>query len=94
MTINKARIFCCRWKPLLAVFCFLFFFLKGHGKYLRIMDGMFRANGGCGYIKKPAILTVGNDDEVLDLLNGTLPVIKILKASAMRMSIYSYLYMK
>ena len=58
------------------------------------MEGMFRANGGCGYIKKPEILTVGNDGEVIDLLKGRLPVIKILKASAMWKNIYSYLYTK
>lgn len=29
---------------------------KGHGKQLWIMQGMFKANGGCGYVKKPRIL--------------------------------------
>lgn len=33
-----------------------FFSVKGHGHYLRYMEGMFRANGGCGYVKKPDIL--------------------------------------
>ncbi|KMT05047.1 hypothetical protein BVRB_7g172050 [Beta vulgaris subsp. vulgaris] len=32
------------------------FNMQGHGKYLWIMQGMFRANGGCGYVKKPDIL--------------------------------------
>ena len=29
---------------------------QGYGKNLSIMQGMFRANGGCGYIKKPDVL--------------------------------------
>ncbi|KAK2640998.1 hypothetical protein Ddye_022761 [Dipteronia dyeriana] len=29
------------------------FNMQGIGKHLRIMQGMFRANGGCGYVKKP-----------------------------------------
>ncbi|XP_028784580.1 phosphoinositide phospholipase C 2 [Neltuma alba] len=32
------------------------FNMQGHGKYLWIMEGMFRAYGGCGYVKKPDIL--------------------------------------
>ncbi|GFS39260.1 phospholipase C 2 [Actinidia rufa] len=30
--------------------------MQGYGKYLWIMHGMFRANGGCGYVKKPHFL--------------------------------------
>ncbi|GAA0163387.1 phospholipase [Lithospermum erythrorhizon] len=32
------------------------FNMQGNDEYLRLMQGMFRANGGCGYIKKPEIL--------------------------------------
>ncbi|KAL1190201.1 Phosphoinositide phospholipase C 3 [Cardamine amara subsp. amara] len=32
------------------------FNMQGHGKQLWIMQGMFRANGGCGYVKKPHML--------------------------------------
>ncbi|CAJ1971014.1 unnamed protein product [Sphenostylis stenocarpa] len=32
------------------------FNMQGHGKSLWLMQGMFRANGGCGYVKKPRIL--------------------------------------
>ncbi|VVB09600.1 unnamed protein product [Arabis nemorensis] len=32
------------------------FNMQGHGKHLWIMQGMFRANGGCGYVKKPRVL--------------------------------------
>ncbi|KAL5750524.1 hypothetical protein ACOSP7_025127 [Xanthoceras sorbifolium] len=34
------------------------FNMQGIGKHLRIMQGMFRANGGCGYVKKPDFLLV------------------------------------
>lgn len=38
------------------------------------MQGMFRANGGCGYIKKPDILLKsGSDSEIFDP-KVTLPV--------------------
>ncbi|XP_023633971.1 phosphoinositide phospholipase C 3 isoform X2 [Capsella rubella] len=36
------------------------FNMQGHGKQLWMMQGMFRANGGCGYVKKPAILLKEN----------------------------------
>ncbi|CAF2032993.1 hypothetical protein Bca4012_081177 [Brassica carinata] len=32
------------------------FNMQGHGKQLWTMQGMFKANGGCGYVKKPRIL--------------------------------------
>ncbi|PPD73297.1 hypothetical protein GOBAR_DD29773 [Gossypium barbadense] len=40
------------------------FNMQGHGKHLWIMQGMFRANGGCGYVKKPNfLLHRGPNDE-------------------------------
>ncbi|MED6191905.1 hypothetical protein PIB30_004983 [Stylosanthes scabra] len=41
------------------------FNMQGHGKSLWLMQGMFRANGGCGYVKKPEFLiqTNSNEDE-------------------------------
>ncbi|XP_027368438.1 phosphoinositide phospholipase C 2-like [Abrus precatorius] len=43
------------------------FNMQGGGHFLRYMEGMFRANGGCGYVKKPDILlNVGHDNEVFD----------------------------
>ncbi|KAH1062090.1 hypothetical protein AAZX31_02G241000 [Glycine max] len=43
------------------------FNMQGHGKSLWYMQGMFRANGGCGYVKKPAFLTEkGPHNEVVD----------------------------
>ncbi|KAK7276397.1 hypothetical protein RIF29_17536 [Crotalaria pallida] len=32
------------------------FNMQGHGKPLWLMQGMFKANGGCGYVKKPQCL--------------------------------------
>ncbi|KAF2611448.1 hypothetical protein F2Q70_00007839 [Brassica cretica] len=32
------------------------FNLQSHGKFLWMMQGMFKANGGCGYVKKPDVL--------------------------------------
>ncbi|PKI31854.1 hypothetical protein CRG98_047740 [Punica granatum] len=40
------------------------FNMQGYGKHLWLMHGMFRANGGCGYVKKPEILM--NDNMVFD----------------------------
>ncbi|XWS28687.1 hypothetical protein CRYUN_Cryun25bG0092700 [Craigia yunnanensis] len=43
------------------------FNMQGHGKHLWIMQGMFKANGGCGYVKKPDfLLRRGQNDEVFN----------------------------
>lgn len=56
--------------------------MKGHDKYLRTMEGMFRGNGGCGYVKKPDILlNVGPNGEVFDP-TAPLPVKQTLKVSS------------
>ncbi|XP_021891804.1 phosphoinositide phospholipase C 1-like isoform X2 [Carica papaya] len=55
------------------------FNMQGYGKYLWMMQGMFKANGGCGYVKKPDFLvSVGPNNEVFDPTK-TLPVKKLLK---------------
>jgi phosphatidylinositol phospholipase C delta len=47
------------------------------------MNGMFKANGGCGYIKKPDfLLKTGPHEEVFDP-KVRLPVKKTLKVSAL-----------
>lgn len=47
-----------------------------------MMYGMFRANGGCGYVKKPDFLMkVGSRGEVFNP-KGKLPVKKTLKVTA------------
>ncbi|KAE8039275.1 hypothetical protein FH972_011703 [Carpinus fangiana] len=42
--------------------------MQGYGKFLWIMQGMFRANGGCGYVKKPKFLLPADhpDNEVFE----------------------------
>lgn len=43
------------------------FNMQGYGKHLSVMQGMFRANGGCGYVKKSDILlNVGPNNKVFD----------------------------
>ncbi|XP_022998188.1 phosphoinositide phospholipase C 4-like [Cucurbita maxima] len=55
------------------------FNMQGYGKSLSLMYGMFRSNGGCGYVKKPDfLLTVDPHGKVFDP-NAKLPVKKTLK---------------
>ncbi|GMH30557.1 hypothetical protein Nepgr_032400 [Nepenthes gracilis] len=55
------------------------FNMQGYGKSLWLMNGMFRSNGGCGYVKKPDFLLVkGPNNEAFDP-KVPLPVKKILK---------------
>ncbi|KAI3447783.1 hypothetical protein Pfo_004448 [Paulownia fortunei] len=43
------------------------FNMQGHGRPLWLMQGMFRANGGCGYVKKPNfLLKLGPHNDVFD----------------------------
>ncbi|GAB2293227.1 Phosphoinositide phospholipase C 6, variant 2 [Dionaea muscipula] len=43
------------------------FNMQGYDKCLWLMHGMFRSNGGCGYVKKPDFLTLkGPNNEVFD----------------------------
>ncbi|KAF7830948.1 phosphoinositide phospholipase C 6-like [Senna tora] len=55
------------------------FNMQRHDKQLWLMQGMFRANGGCGYVKKPQIVMqkLQNDEEFDP--KRTLPVKKTLK---------------
>ncbi|KAK3206536.1 hypothetical protein Dsin_020582 [Dipteronia sinensis] len=55
------------------------FNMQGHGKYLWLMQGMFRANAGCGYVKKPTFfMNVGPDGQVFNP-KEKVPVKKTLK---------------
>ncbi|XWS56728.1 hypothetical protein CRYUN_Cryun09bG0110300 [Craigia yunnanensis] len=55
------------------------FNMQGYGKSLCLMHGMFRANGGCGYVRKPDFLMwKGPSDESFDP-KTTLTVQKKLK---------------
>ncbi|KAJ4725581.1 Phosphoinositide phospholipase C [Melia azedarach] len=43
------------------------FNMQGYGRALWLMHGMFRSNGGCGYVKKPDFLTnICPDGQVFD----------------------------
>ncbi|XP_061376618.1 phosphoinositide phospholipase C 6-like [Gastrolobium bilobum] len=55
------------------------FNMQGHGKSLRFMQGMFRANGGCGYVKKPEFMMQNLPHEEQFDPKGTLSVKQILK---------------
>ncbi|WOL08486.1 phosphoinositide phospholipase C 2-like [Canna indica] len=55
------------------------FNMQGYGRSLWLMHGFYKANGGCGYIKKPDFLmNVGPNKEVFDP-KAVLPVMKTLK---------------
>ncbi|KAK4351341.1 hypothetical protein RND71_030654 [Anisodus tanguticus] len=57
------------------------FNMQGYGRSLWLMHGMFRANGGCGYVKKPdLLLKAGPNNEVLDPTTN-LPVKTTLKVT-------------
>ncbi|KAL5200722.1 hypothetical protein ABZP36_021925 [Zizania latifolia] len=54
------------------------FNMQGHDKALWLMQGFFRANGVCGYVKKPDFLLRSPDGEVFDP-KASMPVKKTLK---------------
>ncbi|KAL1827457.1 hypothetical protein ACET3Z_005869 [Daucus carota] len=59
------------------------FNMQGYGKHLWLMHGMFRANGGCGYVKKPEFLVKSSpDNRVFD------PKVKLPVKKTMKVKIY------
>ncbi|OAY83545.1 Phosphoinositide phospholipase C 6, partial [Ananas comosus] len=55
------------------------FNMQGYGRSLWLMKGFYKANGGCGYVKKPDfLLTSGPNGEVFDP-KATMPVKTTLK---------------
>ncbi|KAL5230163.1 hypothetical protein ABZP36_028939 [Zizania latifolia] len=54
--------------------------MQGHGRKLWLTQGMFRANGGCGYVKKPDILMNRDADKLFDP-TSKLPVKTRLKVT-------------
>ena len=64
---------------------FLRLIFQGYGKSLWLMHGMFRANGGCGYVKKPEFLM--NENRIFDP-KAKHPVKKTLKVS----TFFSFLF--
>ncbi|ESQ42507.1 hypothetical protein EUTSA_v10013134mg [Eutrema salsugineum] len=56
------------------------FNMQSHDKYLWMMQGMFKANGGCGYVKKPDfMLSNGPNGEIFDPCSQNLPIKTTLK---------------
>ncbi|PIA59418.1 hypothetical protein AQUCO_00400356v1 [Aquilegia coerulea] len=55
------------------------FNMQGRGRSLWLMQGMFRSNGGCGYVKKPDFLIKENIDNQVFNPMGNLAVKKTLK---------------
>ncbi|XP_022890021.1 phosphoinositide phospholipase C 2-like [Olea europaea var. sylvestris] len=59
------------------------FNMQGYGRSLWLMHGMFRANGGCGYVKKPEfLLKAGPHNEVFD------PKVKLPVKTTLRVTVY------
>ncbi|KAL3837749.1 hypothetical protein ACJIZ3_022340 [Penstemon smallii] len=57
------------------------FNMQGYGKCLWMMHGMYRSNGGCGYVKKPDLLmTRSPNNEVFDPKSPK-PIKKTLKVT-------------
>lgn len=60
--------------------------MQSHGKYLWMMQGMFKGNGGCGYVKKPdVLLSIGPDGEIFDPCSQNLPIKTTLKVLSLSM---------
>ncbi|XP_026665048.2 phosphoinositide phospholipase C 4-like [Phoenix dactylifera] len=55
------------------------FNMQGYGRSLWLMHGFFRANGGCGYVKKPDFLLEANPNGQVFDPKARLPVKKTLK---------------
>ncbi|KAF2554089.1 hypothetical protein F2Q68_00035132 [Brassica cretica] len=56
------------------------FNMQSHGRFLWMMQGMFKANGGCGYVKKPdVLLSNGPGGETFDPSSKNLQIKTILK---------------
>ena len=55
---------------------------QGYGRSLWLMQGMFKANGGCGFVKKPDFLL--KPDEVFDP-KAHLPLKTTLKVRPLRL---------
>ncbi|XP_024973827.1 phosphoinositide phospholipase C 6-like [Cynara cardunculus var. scolymus] len=59
------------------------FNMQGYGRSLWMMHGMFRSNGGCGYVKKPEFLmSRGPNNEVFD------PKTTLLVKKTLRVKVY------
>ncbi|GFP97643.1 phosphoinositide phospholipase c 6 [Phtheirospermum japonicum] len=57
------------------------FNMQGYGKSLWMMHGLFRANGGCGFVKKPDLLMHRDPNDDVFHPKLSLPVKKTLKVN-------------
>ncbi|KAK7281147.1 hypothetical protein RIF29_08873 [Crotalaria pallida] len=59
------------------------FNMQGYGRSLWLMQGMFKANGGCGYVKKPDfLLKSGPNNEVFD------PIVELPVKITLKVTVY------
>ncbi|XP_057430197.1 phosphoinositide phospholipase C 2-like isoform X2 [Lotus japonicus] len=59
------------------------FNMQGYGRSLWLMQGMFKANGGCGYVKKPDfLLKTGPNNEVFD------PKVQLPVKTTLKVTVY------
>jgi phosphatidylinositol phospholipase C, delta len=58
---------------------YVHFFLQGYGRALWLMHGFYKANGGCGYVKKPDFLMQTCPDGKVFDSKADLPVKATLK---------------
>lgn len=63
---------------------------QGYGRSLWVMHGMFKANGQCGYVKKPDFLLKSSDDDVF-VPRATRPVTKTLKVTLCLLPVRYYI---
>lgn len=57
-----------------------------------MMQGMFKANGGCGYVKKPdVLLSNGPGGEIFDPCSQKLPIKTTLKVWSLSQFLFSVL---
>lgn len=57
------------------------FNMQGYGRSLWVMQGMFRANGGCGYVKKPEFLLKSGPDSAIFDPKSSRPIKTTLKVT-------------
>lgn len=69
------------------------FLWQGYGRSLWLMHGMFRANGGCGYVRKPGFLMkAGPHSHVFDP-KAKLPVKKTLKVGTISLDYINLVFL-
>lgn len=65
--------------------------MQGYGRYLWIAQGFFRANGGCGYVKKPSFLSQKNHGSFVNMFDPVNPLPVKLKVKVKVCTGYGWL---